>query len=200
MRLAGFVLAGGESRRMGEDKALLEWDGTTVLQRICCEVAKVAESVVVLGASNRYAGLGFHCWDDVHPGLGPIGALETMLTRTSEEWNLVVAVDLPGVDQRLLSGLKETAGIGHGLATVVSEVPEDSPEPGEAVGRIHPLCGIYGRPALAAVREAINGNDLRVLNLIKRLKAVYHVIPYRLINVNRPEDWSAFLASASRSS
>jgi molybdenum cofactor guanylyltransferase len=195
MQLAGFVLAGGLSTRMGRDKAMLDWRGEPLLAHLAREVASVARSVVVLGPPARYQALGFPCWSDLHLGLGPIGALETALHRTSDEWNLLVAVDLPGVDRSLLAGLGRTAfRAGKRQATVIREV--ESSDEGGAGSRVHPLCGIYLRSALAAVQDAIRRNDLRMMNLLSRLNPVYHDIPYRLANLNQPEDWSAFLASS----
>jgi molybdenum cofactor guanylyltransferase len=198
MHLAGFVLAGGLSTRMRRDKAMLDWHGESLLAHMAQEVASVARSVVVVGPPSRYEGLGLSCWSDIHPGLGPLGALETALHRTSEDWNLVVAVDMAGVDRSLLASLAGTAqGAGGAQATVVREV--EPPETGDERGagcRVHPLCGIYHRSALAAVQEAIRRNDLRMMNLLSRLNPVYHDIPYRLANLNQPKDWSAFLASS----
>jgi len=198
MHLAGFVLAGGLSTRMRRDKAMLDWHGEPLLAHRAQEVACVARSVVVLGPPSRYQALGLLCWSDIHPGLGPLGALETALQRTSEDWNLVVAVDLAGVDRSLLASLGDTAERARDAqATVVREV--ESPETGDQRGvtcHVHPLCGIYHRSALAAVQEAIRRNDLRMMNLLSRLNPVYHDIPYRLANLNQPEDWSAFLASS----
>jgi len=192
MHLAGFVLAGGLSTRMRRDKAMLDWHGEPLLAHLAREVACVARSVVVLAPPTRYHALGFPCWNDLHPGLGPLGALETALQRTADDWNLLVAVDLAGVDRSLLAALARTAeGAGEAQATVVREV-----ESGDEEGLAHPLCGIYHRSALAAVQNAIRRNDLRMMNLLSRLNPVYHDIRYRLANLNQPEDWSAFLASS----
>ena len=197
MHLAGFVLAGGLSTRMRRDKAMLDWHGEPLLAHMAQEVACVARSVVVLGPPSRYQALGVPCWSDVHPGLGPLGALETALQRTSEDWNLLVAVDLAGVDRTLLASLVHIAeSAGDAQAAVVRELesPETS-DAGNARCRVHPLCGIYHRSVLAAVQDAIRRNDLRMMNLLSRLNPVYHDIRYRLANLNQPEDWSAFLAS-----
>jgi molybdopterin-guanine dinucleotide biosynthesis protein A len=197
MHLAGFVLAGGLSTRMRRDKAMLDWHGEPLLAHMAQEVACVARSVVVLGPPSRYQALGVPCWSDVHPGLGPLGALETALQRTSEDWNLLVAVDLAGVDRTLLASLvhiAESAGDAQAAVVRESESPETS-DAGNARCRVHPLCGIYHRSVLAAVQDAIRRNDLRMMNLLSRLNPVYHDIRYRLANLNQPEDWSAFLAS-----
>ena len=197
MHLAGFVLAGGLSTRMRRDKAMLDWHGEPLLAHMAQEVACVARSVVVLGPPSRYQALGLPCWSDTHLGLGPLGAVETALQRTAEDWNLLVAVDLAGVDRTLLASLAHTAeGAGDTQATVVRELESrETGDAGNAGCRVHPLCGIYHRSALAAVQDAIRRNDLRMMNLLSRLNPVYHDIRYRLANLNQPEDWSAFLAS-----
>jgi molybdopterin-guanine dinucleotide biosynthesis protein A len=179
---------------MGRDKAMLDWHGEPLLVHLTREVGSVARSVVVLGPPARYHALGLPCWNDIHPGLGPLGALETALQRTAEDWNLLVAVDLPGIDRSLLASLAVTATAGNFQATVIREV--ESREAAAARSLVHPLCGIYHRSALGAVQDAIRRKDLRMMNLLSCLNPVYHDIPYRLANLNQPEDWSAFLASS----
>ena len=86
---SGFVLAGGASRRMGTNKALLPFAGTTLVQHVSNQVAAVVRHVYVIGPRKRLAGLGAEVIDDLFPGEGPLGAIVTALTFSSSEWNLV---------------------------------------------------------------------------------------------------------------
>lgn len=92
--VAGFVLAGGLSSRMGTDKALLELAGrpliehaTTKLRRTCASVSILSSNPVLAGYAPLVA--------DMHPGCGPIGGLEAALHYSSCAWNLFLAVDMP---------------------------------------------------------------------------------------------------------
>ena len=84
--VTGFVLAGGESSRMGRDKAALKWKGQSLLHQMTGLLKAVCDSVHVVGRADL---------PDHHPGLGPIGGIATALHATTTAHNLVVAVDLP---------------------------------------------------------------------------------------------------------
>src|SRR5690348_14599122 len=96
--MSGFVLAGGRSRRMGRDKALLEWRGGTLLQHMTGLLATVCNPVLVVGRDEL---------PDLVPGLGPVGGIVTALKHTVTRFNLVVAVDLPFLTSDFLIHFKE---------------------------------------------------------------------------------------------
>ena len=95
-RMAGFVLVGGNSTRMGRDKAQLPLHGRTLVEHIAGAVAEAAGSVTLIGAPERYPDLGIRMLPDSRPGAGPLGGICTALASTDAEWNLIVACDMPG--------------------------------------------------------------------------------------------------------
>src|SRR3990172_4918807 len=76
---AGFVLVGGQSRRMGCDKALLEIEGAPLCLRIASLLQPYVKTVTLLGPPARYSGFGLPVLADQQPGQGPLGALYTAL-------------------------------------------------------------------------------------------------------------------------
>jgi molybdenum cofactor guanylyltransferase len=84
--VAGFVLAGGRSSRMGRDKATLDWHGQPLLQHMTELLRQVADTVQVVGRDAL---------PDRRPNLGPLEGIATALGVTSTDHNLIVAVDLP---------------------------------------------------------------------------------------------------------
>ncbi len=141
-QLAGFILAGGQSSRMGRDKALLEFAGVPLLVRTARLLEPRVASVTVIGPPERYAALRLRVVPDDQPGVGPLGGIATALRLSSPEWNLLVGCDLPYLTGEWLDWL-----IGRALASKADAlVPET--ERG-----LEPLCAIYHRgcaPALAA--------------------------------------------------
>jgi len=82
----GFVLAGGKSRRMGRDKALVEWGNTSLLEHMAKLLLTVADKVQIIGRGD---------FPDKITGKGPLGGILTALSLTDRDDNLFVAVDLP---------------------------------------------------------------------------------------------------------
>ncbi len=185
MHAAGYVLAGGRSIRMGRDKALLPWNGQPLLLHMFGLVEAAAGAAIVLGPDARYGALCHGaCWDDLHPGLGPLGGLETALAQTRADWNLVVSIDIPEVTQPLLRSLLDAAS-----ETAAQAVAVRDPGSFEGNSQVHPLCAVYHRNCLPAVEDSIRKGDYRMTNLLKRLTVDYLELPAPLQNLNCPDDW-----------
>ncbi len=177
--LAGYVLAGGASRRMGRDKALLEKDGELLLVRIARALGEVCETVRVLAPAGRYEALGYEVLPDLRPGQGPLGGIETALSNCASEWALIVACDVPNVDGEWLRTL--AGAVEDRYAVIASGDPPN------------PLVAVWRRSALGAVSRAIDKGKLRVRDLLEELP-VRLLIPPRaeiLANWNEPKDVSA---------
>jgi molybdopterin-guanine dinucleotide biosynthesis protein A len=94
---SGFILAGGQSVRLGRDKATLEWHGRHLLDHMVELLSGVCNSVQIVGRGNL---------PDLTPGLGPIGGILTALASSTTDLNLIVAVDLPLLTSSFLKYLK----------------------------------------------------------------------------------------------
>src|SRR5207253_5906553 len=127
MQASGFVLAGGASTRMGQDKALLPYRGTCLLAHVAAVVHEAVGNVAVLGDRDRYGSLGFLVHADLVSGAGPLGGLYTALTVTETDWNVVVGCDMPGLSASILDLLVERAGETAADA-VVAVGPDGEPQ------------------------------------------------------------------------
>jgi molybdopterin-guanine dinucleotide biosynthesis protein A len=99
--ISGYVLAGGRSSRMGTDKALLELGGKPLIAHAVAKLRGVCAHVHILSgnpALTAYAPLV----PDVHPNCGPVGGIEAALAHTTQDWNLILAVDLPFLPSAML--------------------------------------------------------------------------------------------------
>jgi molybdopterin-guanine dinucleotide biosynthesis protein A len=181
MQRAGFILTGGQSSRMGTDKALLPWRGTTVVEYLSHLVATVAGSSTLVGHPERYLQVGFPCLSDLRPGCGPLSGIETALFATSADWNLVISCDIPEIGAELLSGLFERAMTKGADVTLIRD--------GE--GRLQPLCAIYHRRCLETVRNALDRNALSLLDVVNQLGPAFFDTSACFQNINTPEDWRA---------
>jgi molybdopterin-guanine dinucleotide biosynthesis protein A len=102
----GAALAGGQSRRMGQDKAALAIGGQPLLARVVARLQMVTPQVRVIGAVERAALVpGVPVVPDLRPGCGPLGGIYTALRTTSAPYVLVVGCDMPFLNAALLRHL-----------------------------------------------------------------------------------------------
>jgi molybdopterin-guanine dinucleotide biosynthesis protein A len=181
--LFGLVLAGGKSRRMGSDKALLIRDGETQLARA---VALLEAHVVRVFVSTRQdqADEGerqkFARIVDRYDDMGPIaGVLSAMDQHPDKAW-LVVACDLPNIDDRTISALIERHDGQHPFTAYTSSYD----------GLPEPLCAIYGVGARNLV-DAFVADGIkcpRKMLIRSDTQLLEQPDPQALDNVNTPED------------
>ena len=108
----GAVLAGGASRRMGTDKAFVEIDDLTLLQRVAAALcdAGAASVVVVGGDASRVTDLGMAYVADTWPSQGPLGGIITALRSTSAETVAVLSCDLTRPCAAAVNALRDDLG------------------------------------------------------------------------------------------
>ena len=139
--MAGFILAGGKSTRMGADKAFVTLDGRTLLARALDLARSVTPDVRIVGEAAKFRAFA-PVVEDVFPGCGPLAGIHAALRASVAELNLVLAVDLPFVSRELLEYLIARARTSDAMLTVT-----------RAGGGWQPLCAIY-RHAFADVAES----------------------------------------------
>lgn len=130
--MAAIILAGGMSERMGQDKALLPFGETTLLQHVVNAVRRVADHVIVVADIPDKYSLpdGTPVIGDLFPGAGPLGGITAGLMEAGEGYHCVVACDMPHLNPGLLQMLRNEAS---GYDAAVPEVR----------GRLEPLCAVY---------------------------------------------------------
>lgn len=176
------IMAGGKSQRMGRDKAELEIDGQTLLDRLIDQANMVSDTVLVIGRTDSRDDV---IWlEDDEPGLGPLGGLRTALSHLDRPV-LLVACDMPLVDADALQWLLDAfagADAAHGLATT-----RDS--------QLEPLFSIYNPAVMSLVDERLSEGRRSVRGLIQngdfeRVETPEEIAP-KLANVNTPGEFDA---------
>jgi molybdopterin-guanine dinucleotide biosynthesis protein A len=102
--LSAFVLAGGQSMRMGQDKAFVMLAGRTLLVRALELAGSLTRDVCIVGDTAKFAAFGLVV-EDVYRQRGPLGGIHAALRRSTSELNLMLAVDLPFISLRFLQHL-----------------------------------------------------------------------------------------------
>lgn len=153
--VAGFVLAGGKSSRMGQDKAFAAWQGSALLNRALEAMQAVASSTRIVGAKAKFASYG-SVIEDIFAERGPLGGLHAALSTSEQELNLVLAVDLPFASPALLEFLIECAQDAGSMATVP-----------RLKGGWEPLCAVYRREFAQVAEGALKRGQNAVHRLLE---------------------------------
>jgi molybdopterin-guanine dinucleotide biosynthesis protein A len=191
--LSAVVLAGGQSRRMGQDKALLRVDGQPLLTRTCQVAAQVCHTVsVVTPWTDRYRSIlsaDVTLIQEPQPqgncSAGPLVGFLRAWPLQSAEWVLLLACDLPGLNHQILRRWSEDLG------TLPDSVWAYVPRSAQGW---EPLCGFYRRQCIESLRLFIDGEN----RSFQRWLATIPVQPIVtdaedvLFNCNTPEDWTRF--------
>jgi molybdopterin-guanine dinucleotide biosynthesis protein A len=183
------VQAGGESRRMGQDKALLPFLGKPLITRVISRVADLADEVLVtMNTPENYSFLGLPLVSDVYPGRGALGGLYTALNAASQPFVGVVACDMPFVNPDLLKAELDLL-VHTGCDTVMPQVGDGT----------EPFHAVYRRDAcLPAIRAALQAEKWRVNSWFADVNMRYlspeEILEYdprqlAFWNVNTPEEF-----------
>lgn len=174
--LFGLVLAGGESRRMGEEKALIRYSGEPQIARAATLLREVCDDVYVSARADQEhvaRAAGVELIPDQLMEIGPAsGVLSAMRAHPDAAW-FVLACDMPFVD----------AGTIRRLA-VEREASCCATAFENADGRIEPLCAIYERKARPPLEESVRAGNMS-------LRAWLEIVPIRRIAAPNAETlWS----------
>ncbi|HEY3490197.1 MAG TPA: formate dehydrogenase accessory sulfurtransferase FdhD [Candidatus Deferrimicrobiaceae bacterium] len=181
------ILAGGASRRMGSDKALLPWQGGRLIEAVHRGLANLFEEVIVAGGDReRFAFLPCAHVPDLRPGLGPLSGIHAALSQSRHPRIFVVGCDMPTIRETLV----------RRLASVACEADAVVPESDRG---LEPLHALYGKGALAELESFLGRGDGRIVSFLDRVK-VYCVARDEVArldpafrsfrNVNTPEEYA----------
>lgn len=151
-----FVLAGGQSKRMGRDKALLELDGRPLIEHAVGKLRGLGFTPRIVGSRPDLARFA-EVIPDTYPMAGPLGGIATALELSDAEQNLFLAVDLPWVSGEFLRWMTDRAEITAAAATVP-----------RLQGMAQPLCAIYGRGLLPHMQAALAEGDAKIMRAVER--------------------------------
>lgn len=183
------ILAGGQSRRMGTDKAQLLWQGQPLLQRVYQVASACTSPVYVLTPwPERYRGFlpNAEFILESPSGGGPLVALAQIWPLIPSEWLWLLACDLPCLDSvTLKTWLQQLASLP---AHVLAQIPQ------QANGQWEPLCGFYRQPALSTLIQFLAQGGRSYQAWLQQLPTqpipVTANVAEMLINCNTPSQLS----------
>jgi molybdopterin-guanine dinucleotide biosynthesis protein A len=187
------VLAGGLSTRIGSDKALLGWDGQTLLERVVRRVATLSGEVLVVTSEKgkeRLEGKGLGDGKvpllvDLFPGRGSLGGIYTGLMAASSFHSLVVACDMPFLNLTLLQYMISQV---DGFDVVIPRLGNT----------LEPLHALYSKNCLGPMKGLLEHQRLKIIDFFPEVRVRYveeeevdGFDPQHLsfFNVNTPADF-----------
>ncbi len=187
-RASAVILAGGDSRRMGRDKALLEFEGRPLISVIASRLKELFDDVIV--GANRpgdYGFLGLPVVPDREPGMGPLMGIASCLERTAEDLAFVTACDIPYLD---LGFAAEMLALADGYDLVL---PRSGPDAYE------PLFAVYRTSVVPAALDLLASGRRSILDLRDRVRVRVVPLPasVRLSNLNTVEDYRSLCGEAA---
>ena len=184
-RMTAIILAGGNSIRMGENKAFIEINGIPIITRIHSLFKELFQEVIIVtNQKDLFKNFGSNIYSDLLPDKGALGGLYTGIFFSSFEYSFCVACDMPFIKRSLVEFL-----IRH-------TKDEDALVPRTADG-LQPLHAIYSKRCLEAIRRVIERDKYKITDFydLVRVRIIdesdfLHLDPLResFINVNTPEE------------
>ena len=185
LNACGVLLAGGQSSRMGTNKALLDFDGIPLIARLAQRfTAWFSQVLVVTNNPEAYRFLGLPMVGDRIPGLGPLGGLEAGLSASRHDLAFFAACDMPFLNESLVRFMVEQSP-GHDIV-----VPRLD-------GEYEPMHAVYSRSVLPAITDNLDNRRLKLLRIYDqaRVREITEAevrqfgAPEKLFfNCNTPED------------
>jgi molybdopterin-guanine dinucleotide biosynthesis protein A len=183
------IQAGGQSRRMGQNKALMPFRGEPLIARVRSRLAPIANEVLVTtNTPESYTFLGVPLVPDLQPGMGALGGLESALDAARHPLVAVVACDMPFANPALFAASRDI------LLTENVDVVIPKTEHG-----FEPFHALYRRETcLPAVRAALAQGQMKLIAWFDAVRvraltaeeiALYDPRGLAFMNVNTPEEW-----------
>ncbi|GAA0480428.1 molybdenum cofactor guanylyltransferase [Salinibacillus aidingensis] len=191
MKLAGVVLAGGKSRRFGSPKAFAKREGKDFYQYSLDALRPVVGELFMITNPELYNHFDLHYTKNLtvlndDPELkkrGPLSGLWTAMNAKSFDWYIVLPVDVPFMETRVLQQL-------------VHNIDEDTDVVIPVVtGRKQPLVAAYSKQIKSHIKRVLDSDDYSVARLLEMCQVKYINIdePQPFYNINNSTDYQVYI-------
>ena len=190
------VLAGGQSKRMGQDKAFLEVGRRRVIERVLETVSPLTDDLFIsTNSPEKYAEFNLRLVADIYPDKAALGGIYSVIYAARHQSVLVVACDMPFLNVELLQYLIELIPTADAIVPLVNP-----PQP-------ETLHAVYRKTCLPAIETRLMANKLRIIGFFDDVSVRYvsraevaRFDPdfYAFMNMNTPADWQAVQAIAQQ--
>ena len=188
-QLSSIILAGGQSRRYGSNKAIAELNGKAVISLICNVMRPLVNELIVVVASYEQAKtlpLDSHVKlvIDQYPNCGPLGGIYSGLSKAKNQWSFVSACDMPFLNPNLITDMAELREGYDIIAPIIDD-------------RAEPVHAMYHQACLPSISKQLNSGELKITRFYDEMNVkevntdfIDKIDPDRwsFFNINTPED------------
>lgn len=178
------ILVGGMSKRLGQDKVLLEFDGEPLIQRSVTLLTSMFEDVLVIGHHRpEFDDLGIEVIEDIIPGKGALGGLYTAVESSTTPAVFVMAADMPFVSRPVIDKVLQLEGQAD---AIIPRGPRG----------FEPLCALYSKSCATPMKSAIDGGIFKIMATLEGLNVLTPKVTVEngeqdpFANINYPQDIS----------
>jgi molybdopterin-guanine dinucleotide biosynthesis protein A len=188
MKAGAIILSGGQSSRMGTNKALLPFAEKTNIERIRDELHFLFDHIIlVTNEPERYEFLKLKMVADEHPGNGPLAGIHAGLKASDYEKNIIVACDMPFVSAEIAGTLAKNLKSYDAIVPVIGV-------------KQHPLFAAYQKRIVYEAESRLKAGELRLKDFLEALNVRYleendlkaysdASLERVFFNMNRPEEY-----------
>lgn len=182
MKPIAVLLAGGESKRFGRPKCLIEINGIPILTILASEarLAGIDDMLVSGNETTVLRGFGMRVIEDIHKNCGPLAGIHSALVSSDAREILILACDTPGIKAAEIRAILEAAESEPGADVAFAASPSGN----------HPLCALVRHSLLPEIESAIASDTYGVNMLFTESNhvAVYFENEKPFANLNTPAD------------
>lgn len=178
--ITGIILAGGKSRRMGNDKAMLLYKGKTFIEHIISALQPLVKNIIIVSDDKEYDRFGLKRVADQIKNSGPLAGVYSGLHHSNTELNIVLSCDVPLIDSALLKLL----------------IKEDDPSLDvvqfQSGDKTIPLIALYKKRCADTCLSLLNSGERRLRVLAEHLNAKTIILgkdsAHKAMNFNTKQD------------
>lgn len=190
--MTGIILSGGENRRMGRDKAFLKLGELPLIEHILKALRSVTDRIIIVTNSpEAYASYDVTVVTDASDKRGPLTGIYTGLLHSQDEYNIVVACDMPFLNPRLLAYM---ADLAEKYDVVLPKVGD----------YVEPLHAVYRKALLPLIESRLQQDERKIRGLFNEVRVRYVAEPEidqfdpgrkSFMNLNTPEEYEEVACS-----
>ncbi len=163
----GIILAGGQSKRMKQDKGLVMYKGKRLVEYAIDLLTPFCENIIISANNPKYSDFGFSVITDEKKNIGPAGGLLSSLSKSQHRYSIIVSCDMPHLNS-------------EAVKLLIAKVTDADCYISWHNNGIEPLFGIYDHDFVLPLSEAVNDGNYKLKSTLDSVNTVYVNFNYLL--------------------